>query len=165
MRQQVLAIIWAQFRITRNHLPRTTFGAVLMWILTALWYALFAGLAVLAAAGLPELPVNTLREALPIALLVLFLYNQTVPLLTLSTGWALQINKLQVYPIRDSALFGLEVLLRVTSTPEFFIVMLGGAICQCVRMLRVLAALSFVAVHSPQSLFATGGARVYRSCF
>ena len=128
MSQQILAIIWAQFRITRNHLPRTSFGSVLMWFFTALWYAMFAGLAVFAAVGLPELSMETLRAALPIALLAIFLYNQTIPLMTLSTGWALQINKLQVYPIRDSALFGLEVLLRVTSTPEFIIVILGGIV-------------------------------------
>jgi ABC-2 type transport system permease protein len=128
MTQQILAIIWAQFRITRNHLPRTTFGAVLMWFLTGLWYAMFVAIAVSAAVGIPYLPMQTLRLALPISLLALFLYNQTIPLFTLSTGWALQINKLQVYPIRDSALFSLEVLLRVTSAPETILVLLGGVV-------------------------------------
>jgi ABC-2 type transport system permease protein len=128
MTQQILAIIWAQSRITRNHLPRTSFGAVLMWFFTALWYAMFVGLAVLAVIFIPKLPMETLRQALPVSLLALFLYNQTIPLLTLSTGWGLQINKLLVYPIKDGALFGLEVLLRVTSAPEFIIVVLGGVI-------------------------------------
>ena len=128
MNQQILAILWAQLRVSRNHFRRTTFGAVLSWIVTALWYSLFVALAVLAAITIPELSMKTLRAGLPIALLVLFLYNQTIPLLTLSTGWSLQINKLQVYPIRASALFGLEVLLRVTSTPEFFVVVMGGMI-------------------------------------
>ena len=107
-------------------MPRTSFGAVLMWVLTSLWYVLFAGLAVLAAVALPSVPMTTLRFALPISLLGIFLYAQIIPLITLSTGWALQINKLQVYPIRDNALFGLEVLLRVTSAPEILIVLLGG---------------------------------------
>ncbi len=128
MTEQIYAIIWAQARISRNHFRRTTFGAVLMWILTALWYSMFAGLAILAVIAIPQLSLHTLRESLPIALLALFLYNQTIPLLTLSTGWSLQINKLQVYPIRDSALFALEVLLRITSTPEFVVVILGGVI-------------------------------------
>ncbi len=128
MNEQILAIIWAQFRVSRNHFRRTTFGAVLMWIVTALWYSLFIGLGVLAVIAIPELAMATLRRGMPIALLALFLYNQTIPLLTLSTGWSLQINKLQVYPIRESALFGLEVLLRVTSTPEFLIVILGGVV-------------------------------------
>jgi hypothetical protein len=128
MTEQILAIVWAQFRITRNHLPRTGVGGVVMWIITALWYSLFVALAGVAIAGIPDISLNVLRQALPIALLILFLYNQTIPLLTLSTGWSLQINKLQVYPIPDSALFGLEALLRITSAPEFMIVLLGGVI-------------------------------------
>jgi ABC-2 type transport system permease protein len=128
MKQQILAILWAQSRVSRNHFRRTTVGTVLMLIVTGLWYAMFAGLGVLAALGIPELPAATLRQSLPIALLGLFLYNQTVPLFTLSTGWSLQINKLQAYPIRNSALFSLEVLLRVSTTPEFLIVILGGVI-------------------------------------
>jgi ABC-2 type transport system permease protein len=128
MIEQILAIMWAQFRITRNHLPRTGVGGVAMWIITGLWYSLFVALAGLAIAGLPAISLDVLRQALPISLLVLFLYNQTIPLLTLSTGWSLQINKLQVYPIWDGALFGLEVLLRITSAPEVIVVLLGGAI-------------------------------------
>jgi ABC-2 type transport system permease protein len=126
--EQILAIVWAQFRITRNHLPRTGVGGVVMWIITALWYSLFVGLAGLAIAGIPAISLDVLRLALPVSLLVLFLYNQTIPLLTLSTGWSLQINKLQVYPIRDGALFGLETLLRITSAPEFMVVLLGGVV-------------------------------------
>jgi len=128
MKQQILAIVWAQFRITRNHLPRTGVGGVAMWIITSLWYSMFIGLAVLAIEAIPTLKPELLRQALPIALLVLFLYNQTIPLFTLSTGWSLQMSKLQVYPIPDNDLFGLEVLLRITSAPEFMIVLLGGVI-------------------------------------
>jgi ABC-2 type transport system permease protein len=128
MTQQILAIVWAQFRITRNHFLRTGFGGVLMWILTALWYCVFLLLGVVVIATIPQLHIDVLRRALPISLLALFLYSQTVPLLTLSTGWSLQLDKLQVYPIRDSALFGLEVLLRVTSAPESIFVLLAGVI-------------------------------------
>jgi ABC-2 type transport system permease protein len=153
MTQQIFAIIWAQFRVTRNHLPRTTFGAVLMWILTGLWYFMFAGLALLAIVSIPRLPIETLNQALPISLLAVFLYNQTIPLLTLSTGWSLQINKLQVYPIRDSALFGLEVLLRITSAPEFIVVILGGVIGLARRAdVPAIAALSLL-LFIPFNLF------------
>jgi ABC-2 type transport system permease protein len=153
MTPQILAIIWAQFRITRNHMPRTGFGGVLMWVFTALWYALFIGLAVLAVVTIPILSMETLRQALPIALLAIFLYNQTIPLLTLSTGWALQINKLQVYPIRDTALFALEVLLRITSAPESIVVILGGAIGLARRAdVPFLAALSLL-LFVPFNLF------------
>lgn len=128
MTAQILAILWAQYRISRNHFRRTTVMTVLMWLFTAIWYGMFVALAGLAVYFIPQLPIATLISALPIALLALFLYNQTIPLFTLTTGWSLQINKLQVYPIPNGALFSLEVLLRVTSTPEFFIVMLGGVI-------------------------------------
>ena len=69
-----------------------------MWIITALWYSLFLALAVLAVAAIPAIPLAVLRQALPIALLILFLYNQTIPLLTLSTGWSLQINSFRFIP-------------------------------------------------------------------
>ncbi len=128
MYQQILAILWAQSRVSRNHFRRTTAGAVVMGIVTTIWYAMFAALGLLAALAIPELPVGMLHQGLPVALLGIFLYNQTVPLFTLSTGWSLQINKLQAYPIRESALFSLEVLLRVSTTPEFLIVILGGVI-------------------------------------
>ena len=129
MTQQILAIVWAQFRITRNHLPRTTVGAVSMWIL----HCLFGIPCLLVSPSWPSsafrhLRMQTCAKPCPSRLLAFFLYNQTIPLLTLSTGWSLQINKLQVYPIRDSALFGLEVLLRITSAPEFMVVLLGGVI-------------------------------------
>ncbi len=128
MTQQILAILWAQWRITRNHLPRTTLGSVLMSLFTALWYAFFVFFAILAAFVLPQLDPKTLRDVLPICLLGFFLYSQTIPLFTLSTGWSLQINKLRCYPIRDSALFDLEVLLRLTTTPETVILILGAAV-------------------------------------
>ena len=86
MVDQILAIVWAQFRISRNHLPRTGGGGVVMGLITALWYLMFVGLAWLAAFGIPRLPPSAPQTALPIALLALFLYNQTIPLLTLSAG-------------------------------------------------------------------------------
>lgn len=127
MWQQILAIAWAQFRITRNHLPRTTFGGVLMWCLSVLWYGVYAAAAVALALRLPDVSVPQLRHWLPVGLFGVFLFWQIVPLFTLSTGWSLQLNKLRVFPVRDSALFGVEVLLRVTSAPEMLIV-LGGAL-------------------------------------
>jgi ABC-2 type transport system permease protein len=153
MTQQILAIVWAQFRITRNHLPRTGVGGVLMWIVSSLWYCMFIGLAWLAITAVPRISIDVLNEALPISLLALFLYNQTVPLLTLSTGWSLQINKLRVYPIRDSGLFGLEVLLRVSSAPEFIIVIVGGVIGLARRHDIPFAAAACLLLFIPLNLF------------
>ena len=75
MTEQILAIVWAQFRIMRNHMPRTSLGAVAMLCLTALWYSLFVAIAVGAALAIPLVPMPTLRQALPIALLALYAAN------------------------------------------------------------------------------------------
>ncbi len=125
---QVLAIAWAQFRTMRNHLPRTTVGAVLVWLLSLLWYGLFAAFAVFLALALRRVPVAELSAWLPVGLLGVFGFWQLVPLFTLSSGWSLQLNKLQIYPVRTSSLFGIEVLLRITSAPEMMVVLAGALI-------------------------------------
>ena len=76
MWEQVLAIAWAQFRITRNHLPRTTFGTALMWFLTSLWYGAFIAAALALAFALPQAPLAKLEKWLPAGLLGGFLYWQ-----------------------------------------------------------------------------------------
>ena len=48
--------------------------------------------------------------------------------MTLSSGWSLELSKLLVYPIRENALFGVEVLLRLTTAPEMIIVLLGALV-------------------------------------
>ena len=52
MSGQVQAILWAQFRTVRNYLPRTSVGAVLVWLLGAAWYGLFVAIAAGLAASL-----------------------------------------------------------------------------------------------------------------
>ena len=128
MGQQVLTIAWAQFRTMRNHLPRTTVGAVLVWLLSLLWYGMFAALAVFLAIELRRIPVAELRQWLAVCLLGVFGFWQLVPLFTLSSGWSLQLNKLQIYPVSTSSLFGIEVLLRITSAPEMVVVLAGAFI-------------------------------------
>ncbi|HEX4167584.1 MAG TPA: hypothetical protein VHZ55_19120 [Bryobacteraceae bacterium] len=128
MWQQILAITWAQFRTSRNHLPRTSFGTALGWFLLSLWYGLYAGLALFLAFRIPEMPLSDLARWLPTGLLGVFLFWQIIPLLTLSSGWSLQLNKLQIYPINDGTLFTIETILRVTSAPEMIIVLAGGLI-------------------------------------
>ncbi len=128
MWNQVRAIAWAQFCVGRNHLPRTTLGGVLTWLLLLLWYGLYASVAVGLAWKLPEISLAELAVWLPSGLLGVFLFWQLIPLLTLSSGWSLEVNKLQVYPIADRALFGLETLLRITSAPEMIIVILGATV-------------------------------------
>src|SRR6185437_9168904 len=153
MWQQILAIAWAQFRITRNHLPRTTFGGALMWFLSLLWYGVYTAAAVALAMRLPDVPLPQLQHWLPVGLFGVFLFWQIVPLFTLSTGWSLQLNKLRVFPVSDSALFGIEVLLRVTSAPEMLIV-LGGALVGLSRHPGIpLLAPLFLLLYIPFNLF------------
>jgi hypothetical protein len=46
MWNQVSAIVWAQWRSTRNHLPRANLGGLLFTsVLTAVWYGAFTYLA------------------------------------------------------------------------------------------------------------------------
>jgi ABC-2 type transport system permease protein len=123
---QIIAIAWAQLRIARNHLPRTSAGSVLMWLISLVWYGIYTALAVVLAKGLPAVPIAQLHTWVPVGLLGVFLFWQIVPLFTLSTGWSLQLNKLRVFPLSDSALFGIEVILRLTSAPEMVIVLAGG---------------------------------------
>jgi ABC-2 type transport system permease protein len=125
---QLGAILWAQFRIVRNHLPRTNLGAVLGWLLSLLWYGMYAVIGAGLAIFLPRVPIPVLHERLPSGLLAIFFYWQVVPLLTFSTGWSLQLNKLQVYPISRNTFFGLETLLCLSTAPEMILVLTGAFI-------------------------------------
>ena len=128
MSAQIWAILWAQFRIFRNRLPRTNVGSLLAGLVGLLWYGIFIGAGISFAFVIPSLPLGELRDDLPIGLLAILLFWQIVPLFTLSTGWSLQLNKLQIYPVSNSAFFGIEVLLRITTAPEMIFVTLGGFI-------------------------------------
>ena len=125
---QISAIAFAQFRIMRNHLPRTNVGTVLMWLLSALWYGMFAAFGTSLAVALPRTPVLLVQEWLPVGLLSVFLFWQLIPLFTLSSGWSLQLNKLQIYPVSNDALFGMEVLLRLSTAPEMILLLAGTMI-------------------------------------
>ncbi|MFL6448846.1 MAG: hypothetical protein ACJ746_14335 [Bryobacteraceae bacterium] len=129
---QVSAIFWAQFRTLRNRFPRTHWATVLFSLFGIVWYGFFAGWAIALALGLPDVSTVELNRWMPAALLGVFLFWQSVPLLTLSTGSSLQLNKIQIYPIPDRALFVLEVLLRLTSSPEM-VLLLSGALVGLLR--------------------------------
>ena len=128
MWSQIAAIWWAQLRITRNHLPRTSVGVVLLGLFGLVWYGIFVALAVTAAALLPQVPLSELQKWLPAGLLAMFAFWQLIPLFTLSGGWSLQLRQLLAYPIRHRTLFAIEVFLRVTTAPEMIIVLLGALI-------------------------------------
>lgn len=127
MWNQFTAIAWAQFRSIRNRLPRTSFGAVLMGVLTLLWYGVFAALGCGAGYMTSVLGRAELERMLAPALFSAFLFWQWIPLLTMSGGWSLQFSKLQTYPIATGTFFWMETVLRLSTAPELLLVVLGAA--------------------------------------
>jgi ABC-2 type transport system permease protein len=130
MWSQAGAIVWAQWRSTRNHLPRANMGGLAFTgVLTTFWYGAFTYLAVLAGFLLsrPD-EVAAFHKLLPAALLVVFLYWQVIPVLLTSMGASLDLRKLLVYPIPKRALFAVEVILRVSTGIEMLLLLIGAAI-------------------------------------
>ena len=128
MASQINAIIWAQFRMIRNRLPQTSFGTVLTWLLAVVWYGLYLSIAVVIAAWLPSVPAQALPLYLSEGLLAMLIFWQIFPLMTLSTGWSLDLNQLLIYPIRQSTLLAVDLLLRITTAPEMLIVLVGMSV-------------------------------------
>ena len=106
-------------RLASPSLP--SFGGVLVLA--------FVYLAVLAAILLsrPD-ELDTFQNILPAALLLCFLYWQLIPVLMASIGSSLDLKKLLVYPIPHSALFTLEVILRVSTGVEMLLVTAGAGV-------------------------------------
>ena len=128
MASQINAIVWAQFRMIRNRLPQTSFGTVLTWLLAIVWYGLYLSIAVVLAAWLPSVPAQALPLYLSEGLLAMLIFWQIFPLMTLSTGWSLDLNQLLIYPIRQSTLLAVDLLLRITTAPEMLIVLVGMSV-------------------------------------
>ena len=130
MGNQARAILWAQWRTTRNHFPRSNKAALAVnAFLTLVWYGGFAFLAGLAAILLsnPD-ELSMIHDVLPSALLVCFLYWQLIPVLMASMGSSLDTKKLLVYPIPIGQLFTLEVLLRISTGVEMLLLLTGAGI-------------------------------------
>jgi ABC-2 type transport system permease protein len=130
MGNQARAIIWAQWRTTRNHFPRSNKATLAVnTLLTIVWYGGFAFLAGLAAILLakPE-ELRFIHEILPTALLLCFIYWQFIPVLMASLGSSLDTKKLLVYPIPTGQLFTLEVLLRISTGVEMLLLLTGAGI-------------------------------------
>jgi ABC-2 type transport system permease protein len=127
--QRARAIVWAQWRSIWNYFPRSNkAGLAFTWLLGLGWYGMFVFLAISAGLLLASPPQRgTVAKILPGGLLLCFLYWQLVPLLMVSTGSSLDIKKLLVYPIPTRELFGLEVLLRVSTGIETLLLLFGAA--------------------------------------
>ncbi|MCX6595725.1 MAG: hypothetical protein NTV70_05105 [Acidobacteria bacterium] len=127
---QARAILVTQWRMLINFYRR--YGRVafiLSAIFSAFWYLGFAALAVFAGVFLADPGSLTLaRKSLGPILFLVFLYWQGMPLLMASMGGMLDLKKLRVYPVADSRLYRLEILLRSSLFLEMPIVMLGATI-------------------------------------
>lgn len=127
MFDQALAIIRAQYLSIRNFYSGGHRGRALFAVfLTSVWYGIWvlAAIAVSAVAADPT-EINFMRRTLPSALLLIFLYWQFVPIFLVSSGMSLDLRRLIVYPIPRTQLFGLEVILRLTTCPEMILILAG----------------------------------------
>jgi len=120
---QAAAIIWAQWRATRNFFPRR--GIAWTAAVGVLWYGVWS---ILALSVMLVTSSGIVSNTLGGILLIIFLYWQVVPVLMAASGASLDLKKLQAYPIPVSQLFGLEVLLRTTAAIEAILVIIGAGI-------------------------------------
>jgi len=120
---QAGAILWAQWRATRNFFPRR--GIAWTALVGAIWYGVWL---VVSLSVMLLTSSAMIGSTLAGILLLIFLYWQVVPVLMAASGASLDLRKLQAYPIPVSQLFGLEVMLRITAAIEVVLVLLGAAI-------------------------------------
>lgn len=126
MREHLAALLWAHWRSGLNRLRHNKVGPAFSLLFMAIWYGLWAAFAVLLGVATAD-PDNldlAERYAAP-GLLALTLYWQLAPLLTGSTGLALDLRTLRAYPIPPQSLFVLESLLRLTANVEAMLALLG----------------------------------------
>jgi len=129
MYPQLRAILWAQWRSLWNFRAGGGLtGRLLAGLLAVLWYGLWSALALTAASLLRDASPGELRASLPWGLMSVFLYWQLAPILTASLGAALDLKRLLIYPIPESQLFVVEVLLRLTTGLEMVLVLTGAAV-------------------------------------
>lgn len=126
MWQKLLAIAWAQWRLTRNRMSRTRAATVMSGIFSVLWYGLYCAFAVALAYALPKATWAHIEQWVPTGLLGMFIFWQFVPLFTLSAGRAFDFSKLQAFPIESDTLFAIEAVLGLTTSPEMIITLLGA---------------------------------------
>ena len=128
--QHARAILWAQVRTLRNIYPRARPSGIVFSVLGGLlWYGLwiFLALTLIWVLAAPR-AYRAMPTSLPSGLLMVLLYWQLVPLVLVTAGLSLDLRRLRVYPIPDSHLFWIEVVLRMSTGIEMLILMAGAAI-------------------------------------
>lgn len=130
MPAQIRAILWAQWRIlVRFRRAGGLGGSLLSGLVLLVWYGLWAALAVVAA-GLASEPASRafLETLLPKALMFVVFYWQLAPVLMASLGASLDLKRLLIYPIPPAQLFGVEALLRLSTSVEMALLTTGIAV-------------------------------------
>ncbi len=123
------AILWAQWRTMRNlRAGEGRLGRVLTAVVGLIWYSLWAMLAVIGAVALARPGARELSSVLPWGLMAVFLYWQIAPVLAASLGAALDLRRLRVYPVGAERLFQAEILLRLATSPEMPLVLVGAMV-------------------------------------
>lgn len=128
--EQTRAILQAQFRTMANLYPRSGRGGLLFSILTGLvWYGLWVAIATgLAFALGSDRATPAIHRSFASGLLLVLLYWQLVPLVLVTAGLSLDLRRLRVYPVPDRQLFGIELLLRATTSAEMLLLLTGAAV-------------------------------------
>jgi ABC-2 type transport system permease protein len=123
------AILWAQVRTVRNFYPRGNLVRLVATVgVAGLWYAVWTFGAVAAGLLLAETEdPGRLDLILSRGMMAAMAYWQLMPILMVSAGASLDLKRLRVYPIPRNQLFGLEVLLRLSTGVEMLLVLAGAA--------------------------------------
>ncbi|MGE5486935.1 MAG: hypothetical protein ACM3ZB_03835 [bacterium] len=148
MRSPILPILWAQWRIFTS--PRMGSSRGLGIASALVWYVLWAGLGYIAASTAQVLGIRALAIVLPWILFAVSGYWQLMPIATASLGMTLDLRRLLAWPIPERSLFGLEILLRATTTLEMLVFLLvagaGLALHRVAPVAGIAAAVGFVVV-------------------
>ncbi len=119
----ITAILRAQFLSMRWGSHR---GAGLSLLTGVLWYSFWSLVAFALAKLASEASISQLERGLPVALLLVCVYWQVVPVISAGMGAGLDMRKLMVYPVPHAKLFVIEILLRITTAAEMVIILFGG---------------------------------------
>jgi ABC-2 type transport system permease protein len=119
----IAAILRAQFLSMRVGASR---GAWISVVAGVIWYGLWSVVAISVFAAASDVAADQLTRFLPLGFLAVFLYWQFVPVLSASMGAGLDMRKMLIYPVPHSKLFGVELLLRLTSGAEMLLMLAAG---------------------------------------
>lgn len=128
MSPQTRAILWAQWRSLVNFgFRRGGLGSLVTGLFLLIWYGIWvvSAWALAKAAADPGVLRAGLAGELSAGLLLVVLYWQIVPVIMASSGMSLDLSRLMIYPVPHAHLFRIELILRMTTSVEMLVVILG----------------------------------------